>query len=589
MKSAEAIRAELAAEATRSDLTLLPSRKGPPTVAVDGLLLHSKYDPEQEAQRFVASAELAPGRPVFVVGLGLGYHVAELLRLGHEVAVFEPDAAIAAMALHEGAARNGFLVHVGDVAALRDSAVFREMASRSPQLLIHPPTAKLHPEYASAVEGCIAHASLSGRRLNIAIVGPMYGGSLPIAGYLERAFASLGHNKLLVDNAIAWPLYQAATSGESRNASNQLGGMLAHFLSEWSYTRVAEFDPEICIVLAQAPVGDNFAARLAKHNIVTAFWYVENWRHMPYWQEIATLYDAFFHIQPGEFEGRLDALGCKHHAFIQTGCDPELHRPVELSKAEKAEYDCDLSFAGAGYYNRLHLFKGLTDLNFKIWGVDWPERELRHLVQGGERRFDFDTFMKIVAGSRINLNLHSSATHDGVDPSADALNPRVFEIAAAGGFQLCDPCRGLSEHYTEDEVPTYRSLAELREKIAYYLAHPQERSACAARARERTLAEHTYAHRAQAMLDYLLEHHGARLLGKGIRAQRSVAEVAATLDAGDPLGDWLRTLPPDTVFAQEALGQHIGGEFSSRTHPEHVFSYLREVRSFAEGLFKEQR
>ena len=66
--------------------------------------------------------------------------------------------------------------------------------------------------------------------------------------------------------------------------------------------------------------------------LVTAFWFVENWRHMRYWDQIAPAYDAFFHIQPGEFEAKLDAIGCAHHAFVQTGCDPALHRPVTLEQ-----------------------------------------------------------------------------------------------------------------------------------------------------------------------------------------------------------------------------------------------------------------
>lgn len=589
MKPAPEWAAMLASHAPRDTAQLIEGRRGLPTLSVNGALLHSKYDPEQEAQRLIESATLEPGRPVVVLGLGLGYHVAELLKRGIEVAVIEPDPDVAALALRNGAAREGFNLWVGPLEELRRDAGFAALARRAPQVFPHPPTARLHPGTTEALNNLLAADTLRDRRFNIAVVGPMYGGSQPIAGYLQRAFASLGHNAVLIDNAMAWPLYQAATAGESRQAAKQLGGMLAHFLSEWTYARVAEFDPEICIVLAQAPVGDAFPARLAKLGIVSAFWYVENWRHLPYWQEVAPRYDAFFHIQPGEFESRLDAAGCRHHAFVQTGCDPDLHRPVALSEAEQAEFGCDVSFAGAGYYNRLQLFKGLTDLNFKLWGVDWPERELAPLVQGGERRFDYETFMKIVAGSHINLNLHSSATHDGVDPNADALNPRIFEIAAAGGFQLCDPCRGLDAHFAEDEVPTYRSLAELREKIVWYIAHPEERKAVAARARKRALAEHTYAHRAAEMLDFLLDRHAGKIQRKGVREQLSAATMAAELEEGDPLRDWLLTIPPETPFTQEAIGALIGGEFARRSYPENIFCYMREVRGFAETLFKEQR
>jgi spore maturation protein CgeB len=559
---------------------VLPARSGVPTLRVNGIFLHSRYDPEQEAARLIDSAGLDPQCPVAVAGMGLGYHVAELVRRGHEVHVVEPAEEVARLALEHGPAKEGFTLY-------RGPALDALPPLANAQILAHPPTEKLHPGLAARVEGAIARAALKGRRLNVAIAGPMYGGSLPIAGYLERAFQSLGHNTLLVDNAMAWPLYRQVMEGmESPHASAQLQQLLGHFLNEWTYGRIAEFDPEICIVMAQALAPENLAARLAQRGTVTAFWFVENWRHMPYWQQVAPAYDAFFHIQPGDFEQRLEEAGCRHHAFIPTGCDPGLHRPVTLSLEEQVDYGCDLSFAGAGYFNRLQLFKGLTDFNFKIWGVDWKERELLPLVQRGEQRFDSEIFMKIAAASKVNLNLHSSTTHDGVDPACDAVNPRVFEIAAAGAFQLCDACKGLDALFTEEEVPTYRSLGELRDKLKHYLARPAERAAIAARARERALRDHTYAHRAQAMLDFLLERHGGRILQRGVRTQRTVAEQAALLPESDALRTWLESLPVDTPFTQEALNEHIAPEYNDRDYPQHLLHYMREVRNFAEGLIK---
>ena len=51
------------------DFSVSPSRSGPPTCAFAGIWLHSRYDPEKEARRFVES-ELASSRPSHVVLLG---------------------------------------------------------------------------------------------------------------------------------------------------------------------------------------------------------------------------------------------------------------------------------------------------------------------------------------------------------------------------------------------------------------------------------------------------------------------------------------------------------------------------------------
>jgi hypothetical protein len=51
------------------DFSVSPSRSGPPTCAAAGIWLHSRYDPEKEARRFVES-ELASSRPSHVILLG---------------------------------------------------------------------------------------------------------------------------------------------------------------------------------------------------------------------------------------------------------------------------------------------------------------------------------------------------------------------------------------------------------------------------------------------------------------------------------------------------------------------------------------
>jgi spore maturation protein CgeB len=590
MRTAGEWREALAGLAPRDDIRLEQGRGGQPTLVLAGAYLHSPYNPAQEAARLIESAALDATRPVAVLGLGLGYHVRALVERGFKVAVFEPDRGVAAAALAAGILDEACPLALGDPEDWREDKAVAAFAKLMPQVLVHPPTARAHPAFAEAATAALAVASLRGQRLNIAVVGPLYGGSLPITGYLVRALRGLGHNAVEIANDLAWPLYEKMTgSVDDAHASNQLGNLLTNAVSEWTYARVAEFQPEICIVMAQSPVHPNFPARLAKHGIITAFWYVENWRHLSYWRDIAPRYDYFFHIQPGAFEQQLDEAGCAHHAFVQTGCDPDLHAPATLNEEDAAHFGCDLSFAGAGYYNRLQFFKGLTDYHFKIWGVDWPDRAFDKLLVDGEQRFDHTTFMKIVAASKINLNLHSSAQHDGVDPKCDALNPRVFEIAAAGGFQLCDPCQGLDTHFAEDEVPTYRSLPELRAKIDHYLAYPEERAAIARRARKRALAEHTYAHRAQQMLDLIFAAHGTRILKHGIRAQHSLGDIAERLGAESPLGQWLAELPRDVVFTEEGISAFLGPLRADMPFPEKLFRYMHEVRTSADALLKAPR
>ena len=588
MRPANQWTSELLGDARNDDAVISEGRDGAPTLRVGNVYLHSRYNPRDEAKRFVESLELSTDRPVVVIGLGLGYHVLELVAQGMDVSVIEPDAAVARLALEGPMRGSTVMLGIGTPDRLAEDDGFRLLAQKNPQWVIHPPTARIHPKYPEIVIGRLALLALQGERLSIAIVGPMYGGSLPIALYLQRAFEKLGHRTLFVDNSTGWDLYSGiAASVSNKNVSDQLGAMATNLLGEWSYARVMEFVPDICIVLAQAPVPSNFAERLRKEGIVTAFWFVENWRHFSYWSQVAPQYDYFFHLQPGEFEDKLREVGCAHQAFVQTACDPEIHRPIELTADERKEVSCDISFAGAGYRNRVRLFSGLTDYDFKIWGVNWVTRDLVKHICRAEERFTPDFFARIAAGSRININLHSSILHDGVDPKCDTINPRVFEIAACGAFQLCDPCIGLDRLFAfETEIPVYTSLAELRQKIDYYLAHPAERAEIAKRARAHALREHTYEHRARQMLECILADFSATILRKGVRVQRTVSEMADRVGRETELGTYLGELSPSRLFLFEEIYRDFPPQTELKSYPEKLFAYLREMRMSNEALLR---
>lgn len=109
--------------------------------------------------------------------------------------------------------------------------------------------------------------------------------------------------------------------------------------------------------------------------------------------------------------------------------------------------------------------------------------------------------MKIFNASAINLNLHSSVQAKELVPAGDFVNPRTFEIACCGAFQLVDRRGLLPELFREDELATFTSMPELLDAIPYYLARPDERRELAMRGRARVLAEHTYQHRMAALVE----------------------------------------------------------------------------------------
>ena len=100
--------------------------------------------------------------------------------------------------------------------------------------------------------------------------------------------------------------------------------------------------------------------------------------------------------------------------------------------------------------------------------------------------------------ARINLNVHRWFGQ------GSAMNLRLFEVPAARGFLLTDWVEEIDGAYRPDEqVVCWRTTSELRAKVAYYLAHEDERREIAARGHEHFLRHHTYAVRARGLLDQL--------------------------------------------------------------------------------------
>ncbi|MCO5211890.1 MAG: glycosyltransferase [Caldilinea sp.] len=82
---------------------------------------------------------------------------------------------------------------------------------------------------------------------------------------------------------------------------------------------------------------------------------------------------------------------------------------------------------------------------------------------------------------------------------------RIFEGTAAGALVLTDPVQnGFAELFELGaEVVVYQDDDDLLAKVHYYLEHPQEREAIARAGQTRTLAQHTYRHRVEQILEIM--------------------------------------------------------------------------------------
>jgi spore maturation protein CgeB len=85
-----------------------------------------------------------------------------------------------------------------------------------------------------------------------------------------------------------------------------------------------------------------------------------------------------------------------------------------------------------------------------------------------------------------------------------ALNQRVFDVPACGGFLLTDGQDQLPELFEPGrEAVCYAGPEEAGDLLRHYLAHPGERDQISQAARVRILAEHDYTHRLSSMAQAL--------------------------------------------------------------------------------------
>lgn len=141
------------------------------------------------------------------------------------------------------------------------------------------------------------------------------------------------------------------------------------------------------------------------------------------------------------------------------------------------EKTIDVSFCGQAYGDRKDWLK---DLNVACYGKGWSKDSF----------VDFKRMAEIIGKSRISINFSSGA--DG----AKQLKLRPFEVCGSNTLCLCESVDGIENWYEPGkEMVLFSTKDELRELIAYYLEHEDERKAIAQAGYERTLLEHTWFHR----------------------------------------------------------------------------------------------
>ena len=548
------------------------SKDGHPVPRIGSVSLHSTYRPKEEAERMVSEFVAKVGLQTVIFGLGFGYHVIEMLKkFSAPVTVVEPSmeifrAFLSAIDLQPFLPRTRFLI------AQPVPKICARTNPGSWNIFRHITSVRVSQTYFQQLEtGRELAGFLTSHSLRILVVNPIYGGSLPTAKYCTSALENLGHHVATVEcDKFADGFSSLKDITRDRQNSNALSNLFMNLMGEAVAARASDFQPDLILALAQAPLTPQAIERLKVLKAPVAFWFVEDFRTLPYWKEVAGSYDVFFTIQQGEVFDQLQSHGAKNVYYLPQACFPDVHRPLKLDPDERQTYGADLSFMGAAYYNRRQTFPQLLEHDFKIWGTDWDlQSPVGQMVQNENRRVSSGESVKIYNGAKIHLNLHSSTYHEGVNSEGDFVNPRTFEISACGGFQLVDERSELDDLFRAgEEIITFNSVADLKEKISWYLAHEKERQLIAQKGRERVLAEHTLERRMTELMIHIFGDQFASLKQKIANRKGSVENLIEQAGENTLLTGYLEQFRGTSDFSLKTVTDQIAKGEGALTNTE---------------------
>lgn len=275
-----------------------------------------------------------------------------------------------------------------------------------------------------------------------------------------------------------------------------------------------QFQPDVVIVLdgVQMFSAEQMEA-LRALGIRTAAWFVDD----PYYTDMtmtrAFHYDIVFTIELSCYRLYSD-MGHGNVHYMPLGVQPQLYQPVRV----EPKYESDICFIGTAFWNRAHFFDEVIPLmrnrKFRIIGLWWERmrhyRKMRSAIWLNQWLLPEET-AKYYNGAKIVVNLHRSSddmTYNRNSQHIPALsvNPRTFEIAACGAFQLSDVREDMHRFLEPGrEIETFTSLHEFVDKANAYLENNEARHAIALAGLKRTMEEHTFRRRIADMLRIIVQ------------------------------------------------------------------------------------
>jgi spore maturation protein CgeB len=254
--------------------------------------------------------------------------------------------------------------------------------------------------------------------------------------------------------------------------------------------RLAEVKPDVVVAIRADTVDPEIWADLAARGVPTVLWLYDELRRTSHNQDSLGAFTGIASYSRLDV-AELDKLGFPA-MHLPLAFDPEVPHPRVVSPG--------VVFVGARYPNRETALVGLCEAGVpaSAHGRDWSTHPFDRIRTWNWARPDVPSGRDVsraeayalMAGADAVLNVHGDQ---------DGFTMRTFEAAGVGSLQLID--RGdIDEHFDpQAEVAVFRSTEELIELARRAMVDRSWARRVGENAAVRARAEHTFAHRMQAL------------------------------------------------------------------------------------------
>ena len=168
--------------------------------------------------------------------------------------------------------------------------------------------------------------------------------------------------------------------------------------------------------------------------------------------------------------------------YVPQFTNPERFRPAKTDEGKHNE----VLFVGSdhsGFGRKCVDYAVLAESNLSVYGKFWEKSLSPEYLKG--KFINNDVLYQYYGNADIVLNDHrEDMRHYGF------ISNRIYDVTATGGFVFTDYLPEIEEIYG-DSIATYKDFYDFKEKLDFYLKHPEIRKEMAEKAQKITLEKFT--------------------------------------------------------------------------------------------------